>query len=140
MACLVCSSVAWAEPPATPQDLSPLVRSLLKRRMEQHGQDMLRLVKSVVLLDRAQTQRLAAQIASEPRLTRPLPGDADELNRGLPERFFVLQDELRARAKALSADAAKADDGALTARLHELLQTCVSCHRSFLPAQAEVTP
>lgn len=149
LACAVASSLALAggapkkaEPPVkkglqAPGYLSPLARSLLKRRMERHGSDMLRLVQSVLFLDRAQTQRLAAEIAAEPRLTRPMPGEEDDLNRSLPERFFVLQDELRLKAKELAAQTPSADDVALSQRLGDLMETCVSCHSAYLEPKTD---
>jgi len=115
-----------------PSYLSPIARQLLKRRMARHGHDMLTLVQSVLLLDHATTQRLASEFAAEPRLTRPIAGGEDDLNAALPERFFVLQDELRSRALSLAEAAKKTDDAALASRLGELTQTCVSCHSTYL--------
>lgn len=117
--------------------LNATTRGLLHERMKRHEADALKLVRSVLTLEHAQTLRLAATIASEPRLTRPMPGDGDVLNRQLPERFFVLQDELRLKARSLEAAAKKRDDVVLAQRLGEMLQTCVSCHAAFLPAPIE---
>lgn len=117
---------------AAPGYLGPLARGLLKRRMARHGRDMLALTQAVIFLDRETTQRLATGISDEPRLTRPIAGGADDLNTALPERFFVLQDELRSRAKALVEVARTKDDASLAARFGELTQTCVSCHSTYL--------
>ena len=144
---------AWAEPPrkaetaqapaptpkktlGAPSYLSPLARQVLKRRMERHGKDMLLLVQSVLLLDRETAGRLATQVAEEPRLTRPIAGGEDDVNASLPERFFVLQDELRGKAKTVAEAARKSDDVALSARTGELMQTCVSCHSTYLEPKA----
>ena len=78
-----------------PSYLRPIARQLLTQRMVRHGRDMLALVEAVLLLDRETAQRLAGEIAAEPRLTRPIAGGADDVNAALPERFFVLQDELK---------------------------------------------
>ena len=121
-----------------PSYLSPIARQLLTQRMVRHGRDMLALVEAVLLLDRETTQRLAAEIAAEPRLTRPIAGGADDVNAALPERFFVLQDELKSRAVDLAEAARGSDDAKLAARLGEVTQTCVSCHSTYLeppPAQ-----
>lgn len=115
-----------------PGYLGPLARGLLKQRMARHGRDMLALTQAVIFLDREATQRLAQTIAEEPRLTRPIAGGADDLNTALPERFFVLQDELRSRAKALVEVSRTKDDASLAARFGELTQTCVSCHSTYL--------
>ncbi len=125
----------------TPAYLGTLARQLLKHRMARHGGDTLQLVQAVLFLDRDTTQRLAAELAAEPRLTRPIAGGEDDLNASLPERFFVLQDELRSRALSLAESAKKADDVALASRLGELMQTCVSCHSTYLePTTPEAAP
>lgn len=119
-----------------PSYLSPIARQLLKQRMLRHGGDTLALVQSVLFLDHQTTQRLAAEIAAEPRLTRPIAGGADDINAALPERFFVLQDELKSRALDLGAAARLPDTGQLAARLGELTQTCVNCHAAYLAPPA----
>lgn len=120
-----------------PGYLNATARGLLKRRMERHGKDMLQLVQSVLLLDRDTARRIATDVAEEPRLTRPIAGGEDDLNTSLPERFFVLQDELRLKAKAVAEVAGKSDDVALAARTGELMQTCVSCHSTYLEPAPE---
>src|SRR5947209_8073470 len=79
-----------------PHYLSPTARAVLKRRMQRHGRDLIRLGSAVVLLDFEHAGKLAELIAEDAQLARPLTGDATELNNQLPEPFFVLQDELRA--------------------------------------------
>lgn len=115
-----------------PDYLNELARQLLRKRMARHGHDMTLLVQGVILLQRDVVTELAGSIASEPRITRPIAGGADDLNAALPERFFVLQDQLRERARALSEVAKQKDDAALAARLGELTQTCVGCHSAYL--------
>lgn len=115
-----------------PSYLSPLARQVLKQRMKRHGNDMLTMVRSVLFLDHETTQRIAAELAAEPRLTRAIAGGSDDVNAALPERFFVLQDELRSRALDLAAAAKGGDDAKLAARLGEVTQTCVSCHSAYL--------
>lgn len=124
----------------TPSYLSPIARHLLKQRMARHGGDTLALVQAVLFLDHETTQRLAAEIAAEPRLTRPIAGGADDINAALPERFFVLQDELRSRALDLAQAARGPDNEKLAARLGELTQTCVSCHSTYLEPPARPAP
>lgn len=120
-----------------PSYLSPVARQFLKQRMKRHGVDMLAMLKSVLFLDHETTQRIAAELAAEPRLTRPIAGGSDDLNTALPERFFVLQDELRSRALDLAAAAKAPDDVQLATRLGEVTATCVSCHSVYLePRQA----
>ena len=115
-----------------PDLLSPLARGLLRKRMERHGESMVRLVVSVTLLQHEKTQRFANEIANEPTLMRPTPGEDDTFNNGMPERLFVLQDELRIRAKTLATVAAGSNDEQMASNLSLLMQTCVSCHSLFL--------
>jgi cytochrome c556 len=123
-----------------PTYLSPLARQLLKQRMKRHGTDMLAMLRAVLFLDHESTQRLAAELAAEPRLTRAIAGGADDLNAALPERFFVLQDELRSRALDLAAAAKEANDARLAARLGDVTQTCVSCHSTYLEPRSQPLP
>ena len=116
-----------------PRVLSELARQLLRPRMERHGHDMMMLVQGVLLLQRDVVAELAKNIAAEPRLTRPRVGGEDDLNAALPERFFVLQDELHSRAGTLATAVKTDSDVALAARLGEMMQTCVSCHSTFFP-------
>ena len=137
---MLCSAVCLgAAPPASggskaPKSelLTPLARSLLHKRMERHGESMIRLVVAVTLLQHERAQKFATEIANEPRLMRPLPGDDEVFNNGLPERLFVLQDELRSRAKTLATAAQGSNDDAMVAGLGHVIQTCASCHALFL--------
>lgn len=115
-----------------PEYLSDLARQILRRRMERHGKDMTHLMTGVVLLKREVVETLSQSIASEPRITRPLPDSRDELNAALPEKFFVLQDELRERAKTLAEASRSKDDKQLGEAFSRLTQTCIACHSAFL--------
>lgn len=115
-----------------PEYLSDLARQILRRRMERHGRDMIHLMTGVVLLRREVVQTIAQELSREPRITRPLPDARDELNSALPEKFFVLQDELRDRAKALEEAAKGRNDKELGESFARLTQTCVACHSAFL--------
>lgn len=115
-----------------PKHLSEVTRALLRKRMHRHAQDMSDLVLAVTLLLHKTSAELATAIASEPRLLRPTAGTDDELNRALPERFFALQDQLQAHARALAAAANAKDDAAMGKHLGQLTQTCVACHASYL--------
>lgn len=108
-----------------------MVRGLLHRRMEGHGRDQARLVTAVTLLEREKVKAIADDLAAEPKLVRPRVGARDELNSALPERFFVLQDALQQRARALAEAAEKKDDVALAKSFGQLVETCVTCHSVF---------
>jgi hypothetical protein len=115
-----------------PEYLSPLARQILKNRMKRHGSDLTQLSLTVTLLHHERSKLLATDIANEPRISRPIAGGEDDLNTALPERFFVLQDELRARAKAVAENAGKKDNKALGEEFGRMMQVCVDCHSAFL--------
>jgi hypothetical protein len=115
-----------------PDYLPPLARQLLRTKMERHGDEMQSLVIAVTLLQRERAKALATDIASEPRLTKPIAGGENDLNAALPNQLFVLQDELRMRAKAVADAATRPDDAALAKSLGRLTETCVACHSAYL--------
>jgi hypothetical protein len=115
-----------------PKALPELAREILRSRMQHHGVELVTLIQSVVLLQHNLTEQLGTDIANEPRLVRSTSEGADELNSALPERFFVLQDELRAHAKAVAGAAHRRDEPALASALGQLTETCVACHSVWL--------
>ena len=115
-----------------PDYLPPLARRLLRKRMERHGRDQSRLVLAVTLLQRDVVKSIAGDIAAEPRIVRPLAEGRDDLNAALPERFFVLEDALRLRAKELVAAVANKDDVGLAKSFGQMVEICVSCHSVYL--------
>src|SRR5687768_354548 len=98
-----------------PSRISPQARELLAARMERHGDTMMWLMATVVLLKHEPVHELAQEIALEPKISRPAAGDQDTVNAALPPRFFELQDELQKRAAALAQAAAARDDAAMGA-------------------------
>ena len=78
------------------------------------------------------TREIALEIASEPRLARPVERDATELNALLPDAFFDLQDELLQRATDVAQLAAREDSAALANAIGGLTSTCVRCHAAYL--------
>ncbi|HYO53565.1 hypothetical protein [Archangium sp.] len=115
-----------------PDYLPETARALLRKKMVRHGQDARDLMFGVALL-RYDVARAAAQnIAAEPRLERPTAGGEDDPTTFLPERFFVLQDEARMRARAVASAAERKDDKVLAENYGLLMQTCVSCHSAYL--------
>jgi hypothetical protein len=117
-----------------PEPLRPIVKS----KMGRHQQQMQALLSRVVLLDDDGIARAAGEIFDEPALARPVAGD--ELNGLLPERFFVLQDELRAQARRLVIASSKHDRDGVANEFGALAKTCVSCHQVFLYGDRGVAP
>jgi cytochrome c556 len=91
------------------------------------------LVSAIMVLDYARISQNADSIASDVNLSRPISGDATELNSSLPEKFFVRQDELRAGARALAAAARELDPYKVANAYGRLSEGCVRCHADFRP-------
>ena len=72
-------------------------------------------------------------IAAEPRLVRPIAEGRDDLNAALTERFFVLQDALRLRAKDLAVAAEKKSDDEAGPSA-PCASHVVTCHSYDLPS------
>ncbi len=119
----------------TPEHIPPAARAVIRSRMQRHGEQLGNLVSRVVVLDYDGAARTAGEIYDEPTLARPLTGD--ELNAVLPERFFVLQDELRGEARRLVAAAARRDSAQLSQEFSVLTKTCISCHDLYLHGTAD---
>jgi len=132
-----------ADPPAPaklpkPEWLPEAAREMLATRMQRHGEELMLLLVTVLTLGHEDSAHLAREVAAEPRIGRPGPGEKDTLNALLPARFFELQDELRERALAV-ADAADAkDSGRVVRAFGKLTETCVSCHAVYLDAEASL--
>ena len=103
--------------------------------MNRHDVQMRNVLSRVVLLDDDGTARAAGEIFDEPALARPLSGE--ELNGLLPDRFFTLQDELKASARRLVIASGRHDHRAMAEELGALTRTCVSCHQVFLYGDAD---
>jgi len=117
-----------------PQPLSPAAREILKARMASHARDMGELVSAIMVLDHDRVAQTSDAIAADVNLSRPVSHDATELNSGLPEQFFVRQDELRSGARALAAAARARDPNRVAAEYGRLSEGCVRCHADYRPA------
>jgi hypothetical protein len=113
-----------------PEHIPPAARQILRHRMERHGARMRELVMTVILMNDDAAARVAGEIYDEPTLARPIVGD--ELNGMLPDRFFVLQDELKARSRRLVAALARHDRTAVADEFGAVTKGCVACHDAYL--------
>jgi hypothetical protein len=114
-----------------PQYLSGTARSVLKGRMVSHARDMGDLVSAIMILDYARVDDGADRIASDASLSRPLTGDATELNSALPARFFDEQDQLRARARELGEASRARNPFRVADAYGRLSEACVRCHAVY---------
>lgn len=117
---------------AEPAHLPSVARGLLKQRMARHGNDMTELMSTVAVLDFEGAAKAARHVAEEATIARPVGSDATELNAQLPERFFQLQDDLKASARTMATAAEAHDANALADSFGRLARTCVSCHQVYL--------
>jgi hypothetical protein len=115
---------------AVSTSLAPAALQVVRSKMGRHEAQMKALVSRVVLLDDDGVARVGGEIFDEPALARPVAGD--ELNGLLPERFFALQDDLRARARRLVIAAGKHDHDAMADEFAAVTKGCVSCHQVFV--------
>ena len=115
---------------AVPEHIPPAMRAVIASKMRRHGEQLPALVSKVVVLDYDGAARTGGEIFDEPGIARPVSGD--ELNRVLPERFFVLQDALRGGARRIVEAAARRDSAQLAEAFGDLTRTCVSCHDVYL--------
>jgi hypothetical protein len=99
--------------------------------MPSHARDMGDLMSAIMVLHYDEIHERAEVIAQDSRFARPLSGDAAELNSALPERFFLLQDELRTRAATLARAAGKASALDVADAYGRLSETCVRCHATY---------
>jgi hypothetical protein len=128
------SKPSLAEPEWLPRE----AREMLGARMDRHGEEMMLLLVSVMTLEHEDTELLAEQVAAEPRLGRPAPGEKGTINALLPARFFALQDELTERAHTIAAAARAKDNGRIVRAYGQLAETCVSCHSVYLTPDSEL--
>lgn len=109
-----------------PANVSEEARAFLKTKMKNHGKELQGLSIAVATVKLPEVQRLAQDIANQPRLD-PSVGPAMKM----PPRFFELQEELRRNAQAL-ADAAR--DNQMSGSLEKystMIETCMACHAAF---------
>jgi hypothetical protein len=126
-------AISAPDRPAPPEPLSKVAQSLLKERMASHARDMGELVSAIMLLEYPNIAVRADKIVSDVNLSRPITGDATELNASLPEKFFVRQDDLKTAAHGLS-DAARALEPYRVADAYgKLSEACVRCHADYRP-------
>lgn len=112
--------------------LPEAARAALRTQMKSHARGMMELVSTATMLEYDAVAGSAERILAEPRMARPLTGDASELNGRLPPRFFALQDELRANVQAVAHAAGARDPEALADSFAAATKTCIRCHDSYL--------
>lgn len=125
------SAVSTPNREEPPEYLSGTARAVLKARMASHTREMTDLVSAIMVLRYPTIAERADRIAGDASLSRPLTGDATELNSALPVRFFVHQDELRAEARALATAARALNPFHVADAYGRLSQACVRCHAVY---------
>ena len=103
-------------------------RTALTAQMHAHPRGMTDLMMQVALLDYPGATATARALLAEPPVARPAGAEAGQL----PERFFQLQDELRAHLQEAAAAATARDANALAEAYGAAARTCVRCHDAYL--------
>jgi cytochrome c556 len=117
---------------ALAERLPEAARAALATQMHAHARGMMELVSTATVLDYEAVGVSVQRLLEEPRVARPLIGDATELNAELPARFFGMQDELRADLQSMSRAAAARDPEALADSFAATSKACIRCHDSYL--------
>jgi len=120
-----------------PDWLPSEAKEMLSARMDRHGEEMMLLLQCVMTLQHGETELLAEQVAAEPQLGRPSPGEKGTLSALLTVRFFTLQEQLVERAHAVAAAARDNDNGRIVRAYGQLAETCVSCHTVYLTPDSD---
>ena len=115
-----------------PGYISPVLRTLLAKQMEHHGEAAQRLTMGVVLLSYDDVAEVALDMSERPGLARPRQGEQATINVALPKVFFVFQDQLRARAKDLALGAKERNNAKLNKAFQRVTETCMACHAAYL--------
>ena len=127
-----------AEPAAATRSLqlSPGVKSLLTAEMVEIAGGVQGMALSIASADWASIQSTSTRIREsyimEKRLT---PGQAEELERALPERFKELDAEFHARALRLGTAAAAHDAELVVYHYSRLIDSCTACHAAYAAAR-----
>ena len=129
------SALSSPERSGPPVYLPATARELLRARMANHTRDMSELVSAIMVLDYPLIESRARGISDDVTFSRPLTGDATELNSALPESFFDRQTALHADARALADHAHARDARRVAADYGHLAESCVSCHADFRPGR-----
>jgi hypothetical protein len=116
-----------------PGALPAEAKLLLRERMHRHAEDAADLNWAVLVLDYESVAAVARRIADEPRIGRPPPTASPDalLNARLPDVFYLVQDELETRARALSEVAERQSPNAMAAAYGALTESCVRCHAVY---------
>lgn len=117
---------------AEPKDFPAAARQALAQRMSQHADQLEWVLSAALMLNYDLAARSATNLADDPKLAPPPPGDLDTLNAALPKRFFVLQAQLAKKARAVATAAKAKDDVKLSQAVGKLTETCVACHSAYL--------
>ncbi len=107
-------------------------RAALATQMHSHARGMMELVSTATVLDYDGVSASVQRLLAEPRVARPLSGDATEMNAQLPARFFALQDELRVNLQGVARAAAAHDPDALADSFAAVSKTCIRCHGAYV--------
>jgi hypothetical protein len=114
-------------------------RSVVQRRMSNHGASLMELTLAVTLLQRKTIAEAATRIGSDTGLPVMPPGPKETPSQ---RNFRYLEAVLKERTATLAKASSNGDNAALATAFGNMMQACISCHSLYLhqPEQAAPKP
>jgi hypothetical protein len=114
-------------------------RSVVQRRMSNHGASLMELTLAVTLLQRKTIAEAATRIGSDTGLPVMPPGQVET---PAQRKFRYLEGVLRERTATLAKASINGDNASLATAFGNMMQACISCHSLYLhqPEQAAPKP
>jgi len=121
-----------------PPDIVPSDgRSVVQRRMNRHGADLMELTLAVTLLQRKTIDEAAQRIGSDTGLPVMPPSSSETPSQ---RNFRYLESVLRQRTAALAKASRDGDNQALATAFGNMMQICISCHSLYLNQPEKAAP
>ena len=126
------------KPEPMPADVVPTDgRSVVQRRMNRHGADLMELTLAVTLLQRKTIDEVSLRISSDTGLGVAAPGATETQAQ---RNFRYLDSVLRERTAALAKASRDGDNQALATAFGSMMQVCISCHSLYLNQPEKAAP
>jgi hypothetical protein len=143
LAVLVADAAGAQTPVPSPEKPAPLPadlgdgRSVVQRRMNRHGGELMELTLAVTLLQRKTIEEAATQIGMDTGLPLMPPGAAETPSQ---RNFRYLESVLRERTAALAKASRNGDNAALATAFGNMMQVCIACHSLYLQQPEKAAP
>jgi hypothetical protein len=112
-------------------------RSVVQRRMNRHGGELMELTLAVTLLQRKTIDEAATQIGLDTGLPAMPAGAAETASQ---RNFRYLESILRERTATLAKASRTGDNAALATAFGDMMQVCIACHSLYLNQPEKAAP